>query len=150
MKIFVTTGTTDFTELVDAVLTLCDKYEVIVQTPTAYKNTANCRFFDFVKNISDYYKWADIIITHAGAGSVYKLLELEKKILVVPNLTRKDKHQAQLAAYVRDSNYGGVCFDLNTLESELNACQSSLYDTYKNEPFSGIEDIMNLFELKYT
>lgn len=149
MKIFVTTGTTDFTELVDAVLTLSNQYEVVVQTPTAYKDTGNCRFFDFVRNISDYYQWADIIITHAGAGSVYKLLELEKKILVVPNLTRKDKHQSQLADYVRDSNYGGVCYDLNTLASELNICQSNNYDIYQNEAFSGIDDIMNLFELKY-
>ena len=150
MKVFVTTGTTDFTQLIEAVLTLSDDYEVVVQTPTTYKNTPNCRFFDFVKNIADYYQWADIIITHAGAGSVYKLLELEKKILVVPNLTRKDKHQSQLANYVRDNNYGGVCFDLNTLASELNVCQSSCYDIYKNQSFSGITSILDLFELKYT
>jgi beta-1,4-N-acetylglucosaminyltransferase len=149
MKVFVTTGTTDFTELVEAVLTLSDDYEIVVQTPTAYKNTDNCCFIGFVKNIADYYQWADIIITHAGAGSVYKLLELERKILVVPNLTRNDKHQSQLANYVRDYNYGGVCYDLNTLESELKVCRFSCYYIYKNQSFSGINNILDLFELKY-
>ncbi len=149
MKVFVTTGTTNFNELIDAVLTLNDSYEVAVQTPTAYKDTSSCRFFDFVNDITDYYQWADIIITHAGAGSVYKLLELEKKILVVPNLSRKDKHQAQLADYVKDNNYGAVCYDLNFLESELHTCDSKSYHIYKSESFSGIDDILNLFNLKY-
>ncbi|MGP5157697.1 PssE/Cps14G family polysaccharide biosynthesis glycosyltransferase [Pseudoalteromonas prydzensis] len=148
MKIFVTTGTTEFVELIEAVLTLSEEYEAIVQTPITYESTVNCKFFGFVNNVTEYYQWADVIITHAGAGSVYKLLELGKKVLVVPNLTRKDKHQSQLADYVRDSNYGAVCYDLNELEAVLQDLRSKHYSPYRKESFYDINGILDLFKLK--
>ncbi|MGS0534544.1 PssE/Cps14G family polysaccharide biosynthesis glycosyltransferase [Pseudoalteromonas sp. SaAl2] len=150
MKVFVTTGTTEFGPLIDAVVALSEEYEIIVQSPISKTSTSkNCKFFTFVDDISTYYQWADLIITHAGAGSVYKLLELGKRIVVVPNLTRKDQHQSQLADYVRDSNFGSVCYNLELLGEVLKESDSKQFSTYHKECFDDINSILELFKLKY-
>ncbi|KAF4042818.1 Glycosyltransferase family 28 C-terminal domain [Phytophthora infestans] len=48
---------------------------------------------------------ADLIISHAGAGSIMDGLALKKKLLVVVNTSLMDNHQAELAEAMADQNY---------------------------------------------
>src|SRR5690606_1903962 len=73
----------------------------------------NCReSFSFCNDFDRYVQWADVIVTHAGAGSVYSMLEAGKDIIVVPNIQRVDKHQLEIAEYVDSNRFGLVCYDV--------------------------------------
>ena len=45
---------------------------------------------------------ADVIISHAGAGSVMEALRLKKKLIVVVNDLLMDNHQVELATALED------------------------------------------------
>jgi len=148
MKVFVTTGTTPFEPLVLEAIELSNYFEVIIQTPEDTKEHKNAQVFKFIDDIERYYDWADVVVTHAGAGSVYKLLEREKKVVVVPNLTRKDPHQKQLAQYVDMSGFGEVCYDVNNLKDSLQMSVKNKHKKYQSQKFSDIENILTLFGIE--
>ncbi|WP_415837668.1 PssE/Cps14G family polysaccharide biosynthesis glycosyltransferase, partial [Shewanella livingstonensis] len=72
----------------------------------------NGSFFSFANEINELYDSADLIITHAGAGSIYTLLEMNKKIIIVPNFERVDKHQSDIANYMAINKHALVCSDV--------------------------------------
>lgn len=148
MKVFVTTGTTAFEELSSLVVEISEQFEIILQTPECVLDAKNARVFSFVEDIESYYDWADVVVTHAGAGSVYRLLELGKRIVVVPNLTRKDPHQLQLAKYVDDSAYGEVCYNMSELKTSIISCAESTFSRYERLLFDDVTGILNLFGIK--
>lgn len=45
----------------------------------------NARWFRFEKDLSEWYSKADLIITHNGAGTLFEILPLKKKVIVIPN-----------------------------------------------------------------
>ena len=102
MKIFVTVGTTKFDGLIEYIDNNFDskKYEVFFQIADGKYIPKNFPYVRFVSNIKNFFLKCDIVITHAGAGSIYELLELNKKIIIVPNLERKDKHQLDIALFM--------------------------------------------------
>lgn len=116
--IFVTVGTTAFNALIKAVDNTRINDQVIIQKSDGNYLPQNYKFFEFTDKINDYYEDADIIITHGGAGSIYKLLEMGKKIIGVANEERKDKHQFDILQKLSKDGYLVWCKDLN----KLNQC----------------------------
>lgn len=55
------------------------------------------------------YKNADLIVSHAGAGSCLEALENSRRLLVVINETLMDNHQIELAAALKQSGYLEYC-----------------------------------------
>jgi len=52
---------------------------------------------------------ANFVVTHAGAGTVYSLLEAKSvRLAVVANLERSDKHQSELARYIAENQFACV------------------------------------------
>lgn len=107
-KVLITVGTTPFDDLIR----YCDlnidikQYEVLAQVSNLSKyKTKNIKTIEFSDNIFDLYEQHDIIMSHAGAGSVYNLLELNKKVIFVPNYTMKDNHQEDIIKFVTKNNY---------------------------------------------
>ena len=144
IKLFITVGTTPF----DSLIRYCDeninlsKFEVIAQVSELASYTVqNIKGITFTKDINTYYNDADIVITHAGAGSTYNLLEMNKKVILVPNNTLKDGHQNDICKFIKDHNYGEVLslenniIDLNVI---LLSVHGNLYMQYKNETGKGI------------
>lgn len=108
MNIFVTVGTTSFDRLIENIDVLANQLNELIitfQIANGEYKPKNGSYFEFTHDIDCYYTNADIIITHAGAGSIYRLLELNKKIIVVPNMERVDKHQIDIAKYMADNNH---------------------------------------------
>ena len=144
-KVLITTGTTEFKSLMEKAISLHrnNTFEITLQCPTII-NEEGMNTFQFTKNIDSYYKNADIIVSHAGAGSCYNLLEMGIQPIVIPNMERRDKHQAQLAKYLEEKNYCLVCWDLKNLENLILSFNKQNFSNYTKTPFSKAEDIFQI------
>lgn len=142
MKIFVTVGTTPFNSLMKYIDENIKDHEIVYQISDGEYIPKNGKALKFVKEIESYYNWADIVITHAGAGSVYKLLEMEKKIIVVPNLERLDNHQEELADFVEKNNYAFKAMKINEIERLLEKIKDNNFSKYMKKSFFVVEEIL--------
>jgi beta-1,4-N-acetylglucosaminyltransferase len=116
-KVFVTVGTTLFEGLVDAVTTeaaiqwmLSKGYtHLVIQygrgrmpsigsddgVPHAGSMLVTC--YDYKPSLEPDMKDADLIISHAGAGTVMECVRLKRRMVVVINTILMDNHQTELA-----------------------------------------------------
>lgn len=109
--IFITVGTQlHFDRLISAV----DKFyknsneEVFAQVGPSKQIFKNIEFTDFISSsqAEDLFRQADLIIAHAGMGSILTALKYQKPILVVPRMAslgeHRNEHQLATAEWVRD------------------------------------------------
>jgi beta-1,4-N-acetylglucosaminyltransferase len=127
--VFVTVGTTKF----DALIKAMDRHEVanaltkkgysklIMQmgaaqyTPSVLfpddkasgtlPNGLHVSYFQFAPSLADYMQQADLIISHAGSGSIFEALRLRKALIAVPNSILMHNHQAELAEHLQSLHY---------------------------------------------
>ena len=97
--IFVVTGTQ---APFDRLLSIIDKwavnqdtYSVIAQTANSEINFKNMTCFDYLEPdvFNEYFNNADVIIGHAGMGTIIKALENKKKLVVFPRLVKYNEHR---------------------------------------------------------
>jgi beta-1,4-N-acetylglucosaminyltransferase len=150
LNIFVTVGTTEFDELIKAVDVSCGNQQDLLITAQISKSSSydplNIDYFEFSEEIESYIDKADVIITHAGAGSVYSMLEKRKRLIVVPNLSRIDLHQIELATYVEKNNFALTCNSFDDLLELINSVSNKKFNVYKKDSFFGIEIIQGLLK----
>nr|XP_020640099.1 putative bifunctional UDP-N-acetylglucosamine transferase and deubiquitinase ALG13 [Pogona vitticeps] len=111
-SVFVTVGTTSFDDLIAAVtapealqvLQDLGYQKLVLQVgrgavcPDAFTTAAfTLDVFRFKNSISADVQTADLVISHAGAGSCLEVLEAGKPLLVVVNDKLMDNHQLELA-----------------------------------------------------
>jgi beta-1,4-N-acetylglucosaminyltransferase len=148
MKVLVTVGTYKFDELIKKIdqIALGRKFEFICQIGQGKYIPKNCESFSFSNNFAEKVNTADLIITHAGAGTVYSLLERKKNLIVVPNTDRVDKHQLEIAKYVSDNKYCLSCFDINDIETFLSRVDTFIEqekNCYTKEDFFKYSEIID-------
>jgi beta-1,4-N-acetylglucosaminyltransferase len=150
INIFVTVGTTEFDELIkfiDQNYGNQAELKIIAQVSISSSyNPVNINYFEFSNDIQSYIDNADVIITHAGAGSVYSMLEKGKKLIVVPNFSRFDLHQQELANYVERNNFGIACSSLKDLGFLIDSMAKRKFDLYVKEDFFGADLIRGLLK----
>jgi beta-1,4-N-acetylglucosaminyltransferase len=111
--IFVTVGTTRFDLLIEMItqpsaldwMKSNGYTDLIIQygkgnEPIIPENTAaplKCQTYSFQSSLEKDMKEADLIISHAGAGTVMEGLRLKKRMVVVINTLLMDNHQTELA-----------------------------------------------------
>lgn len=122
MRVFVTVGTTKFDALVrtldsDACLrALADRgcTHLLLQIghgehePRAQSATVPGLHVAFYRHNPQYkadVARADLVISHAGAGSIMDALSLQKKLVVVVNTALMDNHQTELAEAMAEQKY---------------------------------------------
>ena len=97
--IFVVTGTQ---APFDRLLSIIDKwtvnqdtYSVIAQTANSEINFRNMTCFNYLEPdvFNEYFNNADVIIGHAGMGTIITALENEKKLVVFPRLVKYNEHR---------------------------------------------------------
>ncbi len=77
--------------------------KVIVQAGYTKYKSKNMTIFDYVEpaELLEYIKKARVIISHAGVGTILNCLENNKKVIVVPRLSKyrehNNDHQVQIA-----------------------------------------------------
>lgn len=109
IKGFVTVGTTAFDSLIEALDRPCSSTSLTFQTADGSYVPVHHSYVRFVPSIMPLVEDANFVITHAGAGTVYSLLETRAvRLAVVANLERSDKHQSELARYVAENQFACV------------------------------------------
>mmetsp|Transcript_2115 Transcript_2115/g.1960 ORF Transcript_2115/g.1960 Transcript_2115/m.1960 type:complete len:178 (-) Transcript_2115:18-551(-) len=118
--LFVTVGTTQFDVLVDAV---CHKdfvrqlesdgfTKIVIQYGRGKAPSCASRIpmesFDFAASLNEYMLSADVILCHAGAGSIMEALSMQKHTIVVINNDLMDNHQLELAHALERRHHIGV------------------------------------------
>ncbi|GLB35414.1 putative glycosyltransferase family 28 C-terminal domain [Lyophyllum shimeji] len=126
MLAFVTVGSTRFDSLVQAVLSqpvlstlrLKGYTRLVVQcgnssfelassisgekTLVVEREGVDIELWNFKPTLQKEYESADLVISHAGSGTILDVLRLGKPLIVVVNPTLLDNHQQELAAALAD------------------------------------------------
>ncbi len=139
MKILITVGTTPF----DALIRFCDEnLDPALAVTMQISDDASYipwkfEYFKFTRDIISYYHRSDIVITHAGAGTIFSLLEMRKRIIIVPNLDRDDSHQKDLAEVVSRKKWGLVCWRYQDLPDLIVHASKIPLELYRRQEFFG-------------
>ena len=134
-RVFVTVGTTSFEGLVNAVQSkdVLESFRNIgveeVRVQMGDSGTAEGKrtyqdlqleFFRYKNDIKADIERADLIVSHAGAGTVLDVLGQQKRLIVVPNDALMDNHQDELATYLSVKKYA-YSSTVATLSDTLNS-----------------------------
>jgi beta-1,4-N-acetylglucosaminyltransferase len=139
MRVFITVGTTPF----DSLIRFCDENldQALAITMQISKDATYIpKRFDhitFTSDIHSCYQSADLVVTHAGAGTIFTLLEMRKRIIVVPNLDRVDSHQKDLAGVVERKQWGQVCWRFQDISELLARADDFPAVPYQRQEFYG-------------
>lgn len=148
MNIFVTVGSTRYDSLFYAVeKALNDNHNAIFQIADGEYSHSQIDTIRFVKNINEYYQNADVIVTHAGAGSVYNLLEMGKKVIVVQNTERVDAHQQDLVKFIEEKKYGLGCYCVTEIAYQIGKVQDFKPVPYIKREFDKAKCICKILDL---
>ncbi|KAF3940536.1 hypothetical protein ABW19_dt0207698 [Dactylella cylindrospora] len=167
-KVFITVGTTNFEDLISAVLKpsvvsllSSQKYTHLrVQYGQAVELYQSCYTAELESIISksgitisgfayadgevitDEFKSSELVISHAGSGSILEALRWQKRIIVVPNESLMDNHQRELADEMARQKYV-IKGDLKDLTP---AITTSLNFKYKHFPRKGSKIFAEVLE----
>lgn len=113
--IFVTVGSVaPFDELIEAADGLASEGKGgIAQIGNGKYLPKNLKWFRFERDLSAYYRAADIIITHTGAGTLFEIIREGKKAIAIPNPHVIINHE--LAERLAQEGYIKYCKSLSDL-----------------------------------
>ena len=111
--ILVTLGTQkeQFKRLLDYIEKSKINDEIIVQAGHTKYESKKMKIFDFIpyEEMQKYIDDADLVITHAGTGSILMPLKAGKKVIACPRLSKYeehvDDHQLQIVEVFKDEGY---------------------------------------------
>lgn len=66
------------------------------QSESLLPNGLHVEVFKYAPNLEMHMRNADVIISHAGAGSLFEALRMGKPLIAVPNAILMHNHQAEL------------------------------------------------------
>ena len=159
--VFVTVGTTKFDALISALDTLqvaealvdrgykkltiqkgAGSYQLcelvpLGETQHQLSNGLYVEVFEFAPSLAVYMQQADLIISHAGSGSIFEALKLEKPLIAVPNAILMDNHQAELAEHLAKLGHI-VAATPDTLVATLQKLELSGLRPYRSDNAEGI------------
>lgn len=162
-KIFITVGTTRFDLLCDYIVTEpvltalkkigCKEITFQIGNSNAEpgefeKNGIKITMYRFKDSILDDIKNADLVISHAGAGSCLESLEANKPLLVVVNEDLMDNHQLELAEQLQIDSHLYYC-TCDTIVSTLNMVDFTLLNPFpKADPSLFVNYLDSVFKVE--
>ncbi|KAM9375371.1 UDP-N-acetylglucosamine transferase subunit ALG13 [Pholidichthys leucotaenia] len=144
MKVFVTVGTTSFDKLIETITSSeavqalrARGYECLVLQVgrgSLLPDADSCphillEAFRFKDSIAQDIKQADLVISHAGAGSCLETLGAGKPLLVVINEKLMDNHQLELARQLHMDSHLLYC-TCSTLTETLRTMDLSVLQPF--------------------
>ena len=139
VRVLFTLGTTPFVSLEKAAFEVAKRdqnYEVTLQTQNMNLefNTnilTNFNVINYYENFSWVIENFDIVVSHGGAGTIFKSLEAGIKLVVVPNLERADRHQTEICNFIERASLAYVQRDISKINHALEAVFSMEVKRYK-------------------
>ena len=146
-NVFVTTGTQlPFVRLLDAVNQWAQNNpsaKVIAQNAQLSQQWDHLETHQFLlpSAYADYCKWADVIVGHAGMGTIITGFEYEKPLILMPRLFAQGEHRNdhQLATAQKFQGRTGIHIVANAseLETALNTptglnCNDGVFENREN------------------
>lgn len=122
LNIFVTIGTKNYQ--FNRLVSMMDKKGVIIQYGVSNK-PLKAKGFDFLKKqeMIDLINWSDLIICHAGTGTVMEAIDSGKKMILFPRQKKfkehVDDHQINFANYIEKRFGIKVIYDEKELWSAI-------------------------------
>ena len=144
--VFVTLGTQkqSFKRLLDMVENSKELQndEIIAQIGNTKYESKKIKCFDFVdsEKLDEYIKNAEIIITHAGVGSIFSGLHNDKKVIAVPRLKKYKEHindhQLEICEEMTKEGYILSCLENEDLDEKIRKIRNMNLKKYEtNENF---------------
>ena len=138
--ILVTLGTQkeQFTRLLDYIENSNIKDEIIVQAGHTKYSSKKMKIFDFIPydKMNEYIEKADLIITHAGTGSILMPLKKGKKIIACPRIAKYeehvDDHQLQIVEVFKEEGHILELSDSNNLNDLIKGINQFKPKKYKS------------------
>ena len=87
-------------------------------------------WFGLTQNFKEVVDEADLVITHAGAGSIFEALQAKKTVVAVTNPVLMDNHQAELAKELERRGHVRVADGPGSLAKALDALDSDKLKPY--------------------
>ncbi|OMJ18180.1 UDP-N-acetylglucosamine transferase subunit alg13 [Smittium culicis] len=170
MSIFATVGSTQFDDLVEIVtslefidmLTENNIQSLTVQhgssTPSHHSislmnsyssfnsSLPKIELFNYKNDITEFFNKADLIISHAGSGSIINALQAGKPIVVVANRKLMDNHQVELASELSSEQITSTQ-PANLLEVVKNLLQNKRITVNNFKSFKSNKNIKKLKDI---
>ncbi|SEM80744.1 UDP-N-acetylglucosamine transferase subunit ALG13 [bacterium A37T11] len=138
--IFVTIGTQEpFERLMGSISKLSFKIpevQIFIQARTKVLFEKNVKIFDFLtpEDFDKYFDHADLIISHAGMGTILSALTKGKAILIMPRNAKlgehRNEHQFATARKMQSLKYVNIAWDENDLVTNaLDIVQNRRYNS---------------------
>lgn len=151
MRIFIMFGTQDkrFDRLMDAILSskMIEEHEVYIQTgyTTGCYDTVHCQQYYTEQELTEQIQIADVVITHAGVGSIVASLKLNKPTIVVPRLGKykeqNNDHQVQIMKRYQEQGYIIAVEDVTTLDTAVEQSKTFQIKPYQTDKQGIVEEI---------
>lgn len=147
--IFVTVGTTDFDQLVEAAdrLAATMDEEVVIQIGHGHYEPQHAAWFRFAESLAPYYDQASLVIGHGGFGTVTEVLRRGLRLVGVSNPDRYDRHQDQILRAFEEAGYLVWCRDVAELPAAVALARSRELTPYE-PPASRIHEVIRDFLAK--
>lgn len=126
--------------------------EVIVQAGFTKFNSKDMKIFSMISKdkLSKIQDEADLIITHAGVGSIVSSLEKGKKVIAVPRLKRYNEHvnnhQIQIARKFKQEGQIKCVINMKNLGKVIKSMETFEPKEYKKQEGNVISLVENFID----
>lgn len=153
--IFVTTGTqVQFDRLIkamDEIAPFLHDREIIAQAFDIKYQAKNIKTLEYIApaEFKNYIDAADLIISHAGTGTILSVAQMEKPLIVFPRLGKlreaRNDHQLATCRMLEEISLLQVAYDEKQLKEKIDAFfRKELPVMQKISPFASTELINNI------
>ncbi len=144
--IFITVGTTEFDSLLRKIDKLVEtkriSHEIIAQIGNGKYVPKHIKYFRFAKSLLPFFKKAKLIISHAGAATIFECLILKKQLIVIenPNVRRA---ATWLLKELYDKNYIIWCNHIDQLLECIESANTIQLNNYRSPKCTISEKILD-------
>ena len=128
--IFATVGTGSFDALVKRMDQLAPslKEEVVIQRGDGEYTPKNCKHFTYKQSLTEEFRKAKIVVTHGGAGTLFELVGMKKRVVAVPNLD--GVHNPDIVIKLSEDRHILWCENLEHLNTYIQRAKTEKFKKY--------------------